>query len=513
VNAWNIEEQTARKAVHEGDPLLSTHIPEQDRHIRFLLDSGRRQECEAAFDDAIATAPNQVEPAWDRTVVLAHRALLAWRLGRIALALELAAEAWAEVDSERPTSAATAHALSMLGYMLEGHSTSALDLLATSVALARDTDVPETLAHCLIREATAYTYRAFTRHPEESSVTLGTALDLFNEGLSLATTDPVRRRALAGSASALAGLGQLDEAENRARLALESSHSAEDHFNASIAHWALASIRRAQGRLSEARSYAELATEGAENISDMLLIMRFSEDLASICQDLQDHSGAYAALQRTVRASRDTLGTLHAGLAQTLEQRRLAVQAQQLAEAAERAATLDPLTGLTNRLGFERDGSACIDRALARGTSPWLVLVDVDRFKEINDLTGHPTGDLVLQEVARLLIRECLAGDLLCRWAGDEFVALLPDISPERGPTVADRMRVAVHTHDWRSVLGGSAHGLTVSVSVGVATGSTELHELFAAADRALYRAKQAGRDRVEITADGQDAPPPDRTH
>jgi two-component system cell cycle response regulator len=190
------------------------------------------------------------------------------------------------------------------------------------------------------------------------------------------------------------------------------------------------------------------------------------------------------------------------GLGQALEQRRLAVAAQRLAVAAQQAASRDPLTGLANRLGLEQASGELLPTAASRGRVPWLVLVDIDHFKEINDTAGHPAGDAVLREVSRLLRRECRSGDLVARWAGDEFVILLTSSNTDTerrtdaGPILAERIRTAVGRHRW-SVMLDIGDGPTVSI--GVARGRGTLDMLFADADAALYRAKRAGWDRVEV--------------
>ena len=177
---------------------------------------------------------------------------------------------------------------------------------------------------------------------------------------------------------------------------------------------------------------------------------------------------------------------------------------------AEEAAVRDPLTGLVNRLGLERRAPELLETTAARGRVPWLVLLDVDWFKDVNDLAGHAAGDAALQEVAHLLRRECRSGDLVCRWAGDEFVVLLVDESEDSrdaGLVVAERIRAAVDEHDWRVVIGRTRQPPTVSI--GVAGGPAELDQLFAAADIALYRAKRAGRNRVEVDHVDPDRQPP----
>lgn len=477
-------------------------LPEADRRARLLLDTGRFEEARQHFDDLIAATPNWVDEQWDRPTVLVHRALLAWRLGRIPLALELAAEGWTDLDAERPSDAPSAHTLSLLGYLLDtiGHRSPALELMAHSVQVAREVGDSATLAHCLLRQANGLLYRAVEHSWERPADRFAEARDLYAEALPLAEQGQIRRAVLAGSARALAGCGTADQAEERAWEALRMSHEADDWTSATSANWALSGIRRDQGQLTAARTFASRALDGAERIRDTMLLMRFSLDLAVICKELGDPVGESAALRRTVLASGMAVEILQEGLGQALEQRKVAVQAQRLAAAAQEAALRDPLTGLTNRLGLEQRAPELLDRTASKGRLPWLVLVDVDWFKGVNDDAGHAAGDITLQEVAHLLRRECRSDDLICRWAGDEFVVLLADAADQTknaGPVVAERIRAAVDGHDWQLVLGGTIQPPTVSI--GVAAGPARLEHLFAAADTALYRAKRAGRNRVEI--------------
>ncbi|MER7078102.1 GGDEF domain-containing protein [Saccharopolyspora kobensis] len=481
---------------------MAGHIPAQDREVRSLLDSGRFAEAEAAFAELIAAGANRVSEQWNRSAVLVHRASLAWRLKHIPIALELLAEGWTELDVDRPEGAAAAHTVSMLGYLLEtiGHRGPALEMMALSVQLARDTDDSAALAHCLNREGNARIFRAATLPLEERGAQFALARDLFDESRMLTKPGQVKRSAMAGLARALVGVGDADAAERVAQEALALARAADDWFTSSVANWVLAVVRRQQHRLEEARTLASRALDAAETIRDTMLMMQFSLDLAGICEALADPVGEAAALRRTVSASRLAVDALREGLGQALEQRRVAVQAQRMALAAREAALRDPLTGLTNRLGLERRAPLLLEQTASAGRVPWLVLLDVDWFKDVNDRAGHPAGDVVLQEVAHLLRRECRADDLICRWAGDEFVVLLvgsSEDSREAGPVVAERIRAAVDDHDWRLVLGRITKPPTVSI--GVAAGPANLEHLFAAADIALYRAKRAGRNRVEI--------------
>ncbi|RCW43690.1 diguanylate cyclase (GGDEF)-like protein [Halopolyspora algeriensis] len=483
--------------------ILAGWIPQQDREVRLLLDSARFEEAAELFDQVTATAPNAVEGAWNRATVLVHRALNAWRLGRIPTALELAAEGWSELDIDRPSGTAAAQAISMVGSLLDtiGHRSSALELMSRAVAVAREADDPGTLAHCLLRHAHALLFWAVAR-PEETDVheQFSAAVKLYEEGLSLADSGLIRRGLLSGGARSLAGLGVTARAENRATEALQLSYEAEDWSSAALAMWVLSGIRHQQGELEEARTFGSRALDCAEKIRDRLLMTRLGLDLATICEQLGDPVGEAAALRRSLAASRSAVRLLQEGLGQALEQRRIAVQAQRSATAARAAAFRDSLTGLTNRFGLERQAPALLEQTLAQGRVPWLLLIDVDWFKDVNDDAGHTAGDIVLQEISQLLRQACRTDDLVCRWAGDEFVVLLVDTSEESqeaGPIVAERIRSTVDDHDWQLVLGHTPQPPTTSI--GAAAGPTSLDHLFAAADIALYRAKQAGRNRVEV--------------
>lgn len=492
--------------VPQANPLLAGHIPAQDRDIRRMLDSARAAEAGVAFDEVIAAGPAFVDDQWNRATVLVHRATLAWRLGRISLALELAAEGWTELDSDHPTGAGAAHTTGMLGYLMQviGHHRPARELLRLSVQLARESGDQETLAHCLGREANAELTRAVGYEPEVAYKHFANANELYAEALSQPTSGLVSRASLAGRARALAGIGEFERALPLAERALELCVEAEDVFSGSIANWSLSAISRGLDDLEGARTYASRALEAAETTGDALTQMRFSLDLAEICSELCDPVGEAAALRRTVGVCQSGMQTLQEGLGQALEQRRVAVQAQRLAMAAQKAAIRDPLTGLINRLGLERHAPRLLQQTAAQGHVPWLVMIDIDWFKDVNDDAGHTTGDAVLQEIAQLLQQEFRAGDLLCRWGGDEFVVLLLDTSEasqDAGPLVAERIRAAVAAHDWRLLLGAMTKPPTLSI--GVAAGPANFEHLFAAADIALYRAKQGGRNRVEVDRTG----------
>ncbi|ASO18269.1 diguanylate cyclase (GGDEF)-like protein [Actinoalloteichus hoggarensis] len=494
--------------VDRNDSPLAEHLPQQDREVRLLLESGRVLEANALFDEVVSGMPPGEDDRWRRATVLVHRAVVAFRLSRIPLALELAAEAWVELDAERPEGTAAAQTIGMLGYLVEsiGHRRAALDMMRVSVELARRAGHPETLAHCMQRLGGTLNMRAAEASPDDAKRIFSEAQGMLEEALSLVHTGFLHRALLAAYSRSLAGLGELAEAEELAQRALRLNEIAEDRWGLAVANWVLSGVRRTQGALPAARTLASRAVAEADRVGDTIMLRRFSHDLADICADLGDHVGEAEALRRGMAAGGKILDTLQEALGQALEQRRLAVQAQRVAVAAQEAAARDPLTGLVNRLGLERTAPHLIKRTASRGRVPWLVLVDVDWFKDVNDDAGHAAGDAALREIAQLLRRECRADDLVARWAGDEFVILLVDVSDERteaGPTVAERIRAAVHGHDWRLVLGKTTRPPTVSI--GVAAGPAQLDQLFTAADNALYRAKRQGRNRVEVQPPAED--------
>ncbi len=165
----------------------------------------------------------------------------------------------------------------------------------------------------------------------------------------------------------------------------------------------------------------------------------------------------------------------------------------------ERNATTDALTGLHNRHAMEDSFPREVSRCLQNGQPVSLIMIDVDQFKSFNDLFGHVAGDRVLAAVARILKKHFRPRDLLVRFGGDEFAVLLPGIGAEEAFAIAERVRLSVSGSTEESE--DSLIQIPVQVSMGVAElapgGSFEA--LLRAADAALYRAKNAGRNTVRV--------------
>ncbi|MGH7722150.1 MAG: EAL domain-containing protein [Candidatus Dormibacteria bacterium] len=160
------------------------------------------------------------------------------------------------------------------------------------------------------------------------------------------------------------------------------------------------------------------------------------------------------------------------------------------------AAMTDPLTRLYNSRWLRDSGGRDLARAAREGKPLALLLTDLDHFKRVNDRGGHAAGDLVLQRVAARLRGTVRGADAVVRLGGEEFVALLPDCDADGAALVAEAIRIAV-----RDITLPEGCGLErLTASIGIAAypeHATDLEQLLAVADRAMYIAKQGGRDRV----------------
>jgi len=166
---------------------------------------------------------------------------------------------------------------------------------------------------------------------------------------------------------------------------------------------------------------------------------------------------------------------------------------------AEQRAVRDPLTGLANRRELERQQKAFVVRQLDRllPEPATMIYVDLDHFKKLNDTHGHAAGDSALRHVAAVLEKQIRDGDVVARIGGEEFAVWLPRTPLEEGLEVAERIRSAIETEQWR--WNGTPLALTASCGVaGYPESVADVENLNVAADAALYRAKQQGRNRVE---------------
>ena len=154
----------------------------------------------------------------------------------------------------------------------------------------------------------------------------------------------------------------------------------------------------------------------------------------------------------------------------------------------------DTLTGLWNRrkawdlMEYEAERSNRLFRPIG------VAMLDLDRFKSVNDTLGHEVGDQVLKQAAQALTQSVRKGDILARWGGEEFLAVFPETDFEGTKAVAEKLRAAVETTRWRLA---DRPGMTVSVGATLKRPDTDWESTLRQADLALYRAKEGGRNRV----------------
>jgi diguanylate cyclase (GGDEF)-like protein len=169
--------------------------------------------------------------------------------------------------------------------------------------------------------------------------------------------------------------------------------------------------------------------------------------------------------------------------------------------ALSRYATHDPLTGLGNRRALAAQVQQWASWAARYGSAFTALLIDVDRFKRVNDVWGHAIGDRVLVGLTNTICGTIRSADLVTRYGGDEFVILAPELEPDGARVLADRLIRAIR--DLRIEGEGDAY-VSITISIGIATvfdppdsEPRPLDVILAAADRSLYAAKRAGRDRA----------------
>jgi diguanylate cyclase (GGDEF)-like protein len=165
-------------------------------------------------------------------------------------------------------------------------------------------------------------------------------------------------------------------------------------------------------------------------------------------------------------------------------------------------AITDPLTGLPNRTHLAVAAEEHVAMAERTGRPLCCLMIDLDHFKSVNDTYGHAAGDAVLCETARRFARTVRRSDVLARYGGEEFVVLLPETDTIGAVTIAARLRESLEAESVVHVgEGGAQAEIVVRASIGVAAWREGLSPagLVAEADKALYRAKALGRDRVEL--------------
>ena len=215
----------------------------------------------------------------------------------------------------------------------------------------------------------------------------------------------------------------------------------------------------------------------------LLARIPFAQELASMLNSGQAHGVAVTVMAFEALFAAFCLPFLRVAMA------------KERAEQAQRwAAETDPLTGVPNRRAFFDRGHPLLERSVTERQPAALLLFDLDRFKEVNDTAGHQAGDQVLRAFSELVGMQVRPGDLFGRLGGEEFAYLMVNVSVTQALQAAERLRSEFAALQFADL------AIRPTVSVGVAMASEagrSLSALLALADRALYRAKADGRDRV----------------
>jgi diguanylate cyclase (GGDEF)-like protein len=196
----------------------------------------------------------------------------------------------------------------------------------------------------------------------------------------------------------------------------------------------------------------------------------------------------------TIRAQQDALALKN----EELERKNALITEQ--AKELEQLATKDYLTGLPNRRDFQAKASREVKR-FERNRKPFaIIMIDIDHFKQVNDTHGHDFGDSVLVATGRRLEKMLRAQDIVARWGGEEFIALLPETEAEGAKHAAEkiRMRIAAYRHDLKDF------SASITATLGIAVFDDDADSIEACikrADNALYLGKKQGRNRVVLAA------------
>ena len=290
---------------------------------------------------------------------------------------------------------------------------------------------------------------------------------------------------------ALIGLGEHAASIGPLRAAVRITSATADRAQLASAELALGRALRRQGDGSAADEHLVAALTLATEHGLPRLRRAALRELCTLHAELDDAGSALPYLQAYLSDELDRVDERRTRWVELFGRRKSLLETERAAGQLRRQAYEDPLTHLPNR----RYAEARLDGLLSAGVAPALAVVDVDRFKSINDAIGHPGGDVVLRSVGELLVAGVRGDDEVCRWAGDEFVILLPETTAEQGERALERIRRSVAKHDWSEL--GLDFPVTISVGIASAARGDDRRTLFAAADGVLYDAKRSGRDRV----------------
>ncbi|WP_245821437.1 diguanylate cyclase domain-containing protein [Geodermatophilus pulveris] len=289
---------------------------------------------------------------------------------------------------------------------------------------------------------------------------------------------------------ALVGAGEHASAVGPLRAAVRAAGAGDPALQAAaLLALGRALRRQADGDGADEHLVRALATAGEHGLPRVRRAAL--RELCTLHAERDDAGRALPYLQAYLADELDRVDERRTRWVELFGRRKSLLETERVAGQLRRQVYEDTLTHLPNR----RYAEARLDGLLDGGGTIALAVVDVDRFKEVNDAIGHAGGDEVLRRVAEVLVAGCRDTDEVCRWAGDEFVVLLPDTTAEQAEPALERCRRAVASTDWAGL--GLPAPVTISAGIASATVGDDRRTLFSAADGVLYDAKRSGRDRV----------------
>lgn len=231
-----------------------------------------------------------------------------------------------------------------------------------------------------------------------------------------------------------------------------------------------------------------------ESDTDVIILTGHSDEATAIdCLRL----GAYDYFRKPL----EDIDVLFAVVARVLEKRNLELKNRSLVKQLEELSIKDPLTGLYNYRYLQTCLDEEIERSCRYGHKFFILMIDADHFKDVNDTFGHLFGDYALKELSKLLAQELRSTDRLFRYGGEEFLVMMNELTKAEVAMVVNRLIESIRHHSFSY----EGHTAKITVSMGGAFFPDEADnklELIKTADQALYRAKDAGRDRFECCFD-----------
>jgi len=284
-------------------------------------------------------------------------------------------------------------------------------------------------------------------------------------------------------------LGRFDEARPLLETSLAVARQTGSAAQAARIGCSLGELELFEGHAEKSWQTLEAVRLAAIGTDLRMTQMRLHHALWSAARALQRPSDALHHLEAYLRLERQR------GVSQLRAQSELFVTRAEV-EQVRLEARRDQLTRLGNRREVEDRWPVLLASGRAHGTPLAVAMLDMDRFKQINDRFGHAVGDGVLVAMAGLLRDNTRSADIVARVGGEEFLLVLPDTGAARALEVCERLRQRVAAHPWAEL----APGLAVTLSVGLTgTPPYDAEQLSARADAALYRAKAEGRNRVVV--------------